>query len=65
MKYSNYQETEKGYKIKGHSGFLNFILKIYCKKIAKKFKKIHNLPKEMKLNVRPEINIIIDEVKDE
>jgi len=65
MKYSNYEETDKGYKIKGHSIFLNFILKIYCKKIAKKFKKIHNLPKEMKLDITPEINIIIEKKNNE
>ena len=60
MKYSNYEMNEYGYSIKGHSKFLQFILNFYCKKISRKFKKIHKLPKDTKVNVSAEINFTID-----
>lgn len=60
MKYSNYEKNENGYKIKGHSKILEFILNLYCKKIARKFKKLHNLPKDTKVSANAEINFKID-----
>lgn len=60
MKYSNYEMNEYGYSIKGHNKILGFILKLYCKKIVKRFKKIHNLLKDTKVNASAEINFTID-----
>lgn len=60
MKYSNYEINEYGYSVKGYSKILEFILKLYCNKIVKRFKKMHNLPKETKVNARSEINFTID-----
>lgn len=60
MKYSNYEMNGYGYSIKGHSKILEFILKLYCKKVVKRFKKIHNLQKDTRVNASAEINFTID-----
>lgn len=59
MKYSDYKQRENGFSLKGHSKFLQFILNFYCGGIARKFKKIHKLPKHTKLNASAEINFYL------
>ena len=59
MKFSNYQEKENGFSLKGHSRFLNWILKKYAIKIAKKQMKICNINKKT-TKIKSNVKVVFD-----
>ncbi len=55
MKYSNFNQSEKGICIKGHSKFLEFILSFYARRIIKKARKKDLLPMSKKIKTNIEL----------
>lgn len=64
MKFSNYNRSEKGICLKGHSKFLELILSFYARRIIKKARKKDMLP--MSKKIKTNIELFFDlEVQDE
>ena len=59
MKFSNYQEKESGFSLKGHSKCLNWILKKYAIKIAKKHIKKFNINKKT-TKIKTNVKVVFD-----
>lgn len=55
MKFRDVEFTEDGYKIVGHNRFIDFILNLYAKRIARKVRKIQGLPKNVPVKVEKQI----------